>query len=511
MRLPLPRHYQLPISRVSCCPSLRAHSGDAFSPRLCEATVPLTRSADAPGRTLSRTLFDELDEDHSGALDIDEIEKLCKSLGKNMSKKEVASALADMDADGSGEISFEEFEPWWESENAKKAAKRQPAGRPFDVRAPTRVEMDATDAKLLHVVPAAPFPCMLTLQAESKPDAVGWVSALREVAAPAGTAGAAAPAAPIEPAARETPPPPPLKDAGEGAPAGANSGEDDAAQIPDSAAAKPAEGQPRPQRQHRGRRDRRRDSSERRDDDERDSQRRERRRNGSDERRHRAKHRHSHRRTRKSGDEGSRSRRVSDEWSADAERSAHRTRWHEGEPPHGASPSLWQHDESRGYSHSRSDERAQRRDGDGFVPRESFGQWEPSPRQREQLSRAIVHPHFPPSASLPRPSAGFLAGAAPSGMEAQHQAWATHAMDTSESPLREPGFAQGVGGHLLEEFRDTVSERSGRAEDLEERAVIIFSEDSRQLNKWLRSGWRVKSSTPDNTGESWLVVVTRER
>ena len=47
--------------------------------------------------------------------------------------------------------------------------------------------------------------------------------------------------------------------------------------------------------------------------------------------------------------------------------------------------------------------------------------------------------------------------------------------------------------------------------DLEERAVIIFSEDSRQLNKWLRSGWRVKSSTPDNTGESWLVVVTRER
>ena len=469
------------------------------------------RSADALGRTLSRTLFDELDEDHSGALDIDEIEKLCKSLGKNMSKKEVASALADMDADGSGEISFEEFEPWWESENAKKAAKRQPAGRPFDVRAPTRVEMDATDAKLLHVVPAAPFPCMLTLQAESKPDAVGWVSALREVAAPAGTAGAAAPAAPIEPAARETPPPPPLKDAGEGAPAGANSGEDDAAQIPDSAAAKPAEGQPRPQRQHRGRRDRRRDSSERRDDDERHSQRRERRRNGSDERRHRAKHRHSHRRTRKSGDEGSRSRRVSDEWSADAERSAHRTRWHEGEPPHGASPSLWQHDESRGYSHSRSDERAQRRDGDGFVPRESFGQWEPSPRQREQLSRAIVHPHFPPSASLPGPSAGFLAGAAPSGMEAQHQAWATHAMDTSESPLREPGFAQGVGGHLLEEFRDTVSERSGRAEDLEERAVIIFSEDSRQLNKWLRSGWRVKSSTPDNTGESWLVVVTRER
>ena len=32
------------------------------------------RSADTPGRTLSRTLFVELDEDHSGALDIDEIE-----------------------------------------------------------------------------------------------------------------------------------------------------------------------------------------------------------------------------------------------------------------------------------------------------------------------------------------------------------------------------------------------------------------------------------------------------
>ena len=170
-------------------------------------------------------------------------------------------------------------------------------------------------------------------------------------------------------------------------------------------------------------------------------------------------------------------------------------RWHEGEPPHGASPSLWQHDEA-GATATAEVTSERNVDGDGLCRG-----GEPSPARAARPGDCA--PALPERAC--QAECG-LSQAAPSGMEAQHQAWATHAMDTSESRLREPG-CPGRGGHLLGEFRVIVSK--GGSRDLEERAVIISS-GSRQLNKGTcRAG--ALSSTPDNTGESWLVVVTRER
>jgi hypothetical protein len=54
-----------------------------------------------------------VDEDGSGMLDEDEVRGLCKIMGLKLGKKEVAAAMAQMDADGSGVVDFDEFEAWW--------------------------------------------------------------------------------------------------------------------------------------------------------------------------------------------------------------------------------------------------------------------------------------------------------------------------------------------------------------------------------------------------------------
>ena len=61
----------------------------------------------------ARQLFDELDEDGGGTLDRDEIKQLAKRLGKKISEKQLSEAMLEMDADGSGDVCFEEFYYWW--------------------------------------------------------------------------------------------------------------------------------------------------------------------------------------------------------------------------------------------------------------------------------------------------------------------------------------------------------------------------------------------------------------
>jgi hypothetical protein len=60
--------------------------------------------------------FAALDADSSGFLDAEELAQLLKELGRHVTDKAVARALADMDEDGNGEVSFEEFEAWWKQQ-----------------------------------------------------------------------------------------------------------------------------------------------------------------------------------------------------------------------------------------------------------------------------------------------------------------------------------------------------------------------------------------------------------
>eukprot|EP01043_Picozoa_sp_COSAG02_P040263 COSAG02_NODE_3243_length_7108_cov_5.440291_7_plen_128_part_01 len=64
-----------------------------------------------------REVFEKLDEDGSGFLDREEIEKasgvLGAGLGFIMSSEELDRQFRAMDPDGDGEVTFEEFEVWW--------------------------------------------------------------------------------------------------------------------------------------------------------------------------------------------------------------------------------------------------------------------------------------------------------------------------------------------------------------------------------------------------------------
>jgi len=53
--------------------------------------------------------FSLFDKDGSGAIDIDELTEVMKSLGQNPSRKELEEMIAEVDEDGGGEIDFDEF------------------------------------------------------------------------------------------------------------------------------------------------------------------------------------------------------------------------------------------------------------------------------------------------------------------------------------------------------------------------------------------------------------------
>jgi Ca2+-binding EF-hand superfamily protein len=56
-----------------------------------------------------KELFDSLDQDGGGVIDVDELAELFASLGVKVSKDKVKEMFAEVDEDGSGEIDFEEF------------------------------------------------------------------------------------------------------------------------------------------------------------------------------------------------------------------------------------------------------------------------------------------------------------------------------------------------------------------------------------------------------------------
>jgi len=63
--------------------------------------------------TYSRVAFDRLDRDGSGTIDIVELQALCKSLGRHLSRAELALAAQVLDCNGDGTIEYDEFLRWW--------------------------------------------------------------------------------------------------------------------------------------------------------------------------------------------------------------------------------------------------------------------------------------------------------------------------------------------------------------------------------------------------------------
>ena len=65
------------------------------------------------GRMECRKLFNQIDSDGSGLLDLDEIAKLAALLGVKLTPEQQEAAMQEMDGDGSGEVDFDEFWQWW--------------------------------------------------------------------------------------------------------------------------------------------------------------------------------------------------------------------------------------------------------------------------------------------------------------------------------------------------------------------------------------------------------------
>lgn len=72
-----------------------------------------TRSLRIKTDTEIRALWDELDEDGSGTMEMEEIQRLSHRLHMPLTHTELVEAMRKMDADGSGAVEYEEFKAWW--------------------------------------------------------------------------------------------------------------------------------------------------------------------------------------------------------------------------------------------------------------------------------------------------------------------------------------------------------------------------------------------------------------
>ena len=56
-----------------------------------------------------REVFDLVDKDKSGAIEMEEVEELTQLLGMDLTRDEVELLVREIDKDGNGEVDFEEF------------------------------------------------------------------------------------------------------------------------------------------------------------------------------------------------------------------------------------------------------------------------------------------------------------------------------------------------------------------------------------------------------------------
>jgi calmodulin len=74
----------------------------------------------------AQMMFDEVDADKSGMIDVDEVKQLVDTFGIVMNDDELDAAMLAMDEDGGGEVSFQEFYRWWSSDETKVILSRSP-------------------------------------------------------------------------------------------------------------------------------------------------------------------------------------------------------------------------------------------------------------------------------------------------------------------------------------------------------------------------------------------------
>ena len=75
--------------------------------------------------TDTKSIFEEYDTDGSGAIDLDEFKQLIRELGMVLSEKEIRETMDRLDDDHSGEISYPEFELWYNSTSSTTSSSQK--------------------------------------------------------------------------------------------------------------------------------------------------------------------------------------------------------------------------------------------------------------------------------------------------------------------------------------------------------------------------------------------------
>ena len=65
----------------------------------------------------SRLIFDKYDSSGNGTVTKEEFHNLCYGLGHHLDDESFEAAWCEVETDGSGELTYEEFMQWWQSDD----------------------------------------------------------------------------------------------------------------------------------------------------------------------------------------------------------------------------------------------------------------------------------------------------------------------------------------------------------------------------------------------------------
>lgn len=107
--------------RLSSAPPPRRKGPSSGPPPLGEDAVEVSgvwgkvRYSESDPYAEVREIFQHYDRKSSGTIEAREFARICEALGMEMEEHELKMALLDVDRDGDGRISWDEFLAWWRS------------------------------------------------------------------------------------------------------------------------------------------------------------------------------------------------------------------------------------------------------------------------------------------------------------------------------------------------------------------------------------------------------------
>ena len=67
---------------------------------------------------MSQIVFEKYDTDGTGSISKEEMRSLCYDKGYHLSEEKIDSAMATLDVDGTGEVTYDEFQKFWRTDGS---------------------------------------------------------------------------------------------------------------------------------------------------------------------------------------------------------------------------------------------------------------------------------------------------------------------------------------------------------------------------------------------------------